>query len=110
MLGICYSLTLQSGFMKDCLTGFVTIIRGCALITERTISRGSSSTAFCLDPTSHVQSMLQELRDVPFLRPAFLQEGVQSRKAFGDTLTKNSHRRFHHALLQTLTGIQRSAV
>ncbi|PGH01246.1 hypothetical protein AJ79_07978 [Helicocarpus griseus UAMH5409] len=110
MLGICYSLTLQSGYMKDCLNDFVTMIRGCALITEQIMMRDVPSSVFCLNPENHVQTMLQALQNAPSLDSELLDEGVRSIRAFGYLLKQGSQRRFHHALLQTLLDLQISGL
>jgi hypothetical protein len=110
MLAICYALTLQSGYMADGHADFITMIRGCALVTQQIFANSSSSTAFRLDQTEHLQDMLGKLQTVIGPDPLLLQEGITHLEMFDRLLEADSHRSFHRSLLQTLLDLQRSGV
>jgi hypothetical protein len=110
MLAICYALTLQSGYMADGHADFITMIRGCALVTQQIFANSSSSTAFRLDHSEHLQDMFGKLQSVIGPDPLLLQEGITHLEIFDRLLETDSHRSFHSALLQTLSDLRRSSM
>ena len=109
MLAICYAMTFQSAYMADGMTDFVTMIRGCHLVSKLIAGRGLSSSTFSLDPTNHCQGMLRRLQEAPSLDPKELQEGIESLELVHPLLEQGVHELFYHILLQTFKSLQRSA-
>jgi hypothetical protein len=58
MLATAYALTFQATYMQDGLTDFMTMVRGCALLTHRIVDSGHGDqidSTFNLDPLAHIE-------------------------------------------------------
>jgi hypothetical protein len=58
MLATAYALTFQATYMHDGLIDFMTMVRGCALLTHRIVDCGHGeqiNSTFNLDPMAHVK-------------------------------------------------------
>ncbi|KAK2745656.1 hypothetical protein FQN57_003552 [Myotisia sp. PD_48] len=112
MLAICYALTLQSACMTDALEDFVTMIRGCALVTKRILMRGywKPSIPFQFGWEEHFDAMAELLQHEPNLEPELLREGIESLERLGQLLTDETHIKTYKALARVLVGLQRSGL
>ena len=62
MLATAYALTFQATYMADGLVDFVTMVRGCALITRQIGAMGRGSR-FGLEPMAHIDVLEDTLKD-----------------------------------------------
>ncbi|OJD14758.1 hypothetical protein AJ78_04932 [Emergomyces pasteurianus Ep9510] len=77
LLAICYSLLFQSAEMADGLIDFISMMRGCALITGQILHTGSSSV-FCLNPENFLQYITRQLPKISSLEPLSMELGIAS--------------------------------
>ncbi|EXJ87686.1 hypothetical protein A1O1_04610 [Capronia coronata CBS 617.96] len=117
MLAACYALTFQALYMGDGLADFVTMVRGCALTTEK-IRHDNSPTAFNLQPDYHLECMAPRLQQLPSVDPRLLEDAGRAldeiRPYMSDTdddNDRNDHDTeldFHDALVDAVAGLQAS--
>lgn len=77
MLAAAYALTFQATFMADGLVDFVTMVRGCALITRQIGAMGRGSR-FGLEPMAHVDVLEDTLRDARMVEAWWVDEGLRA--------------------------------
>ena len=108
MLATCYALTFQAYYMGDGLLDFVTMVRGCALVTEKIKSEGST-TAFNLDREMHLRLMNPQLDQLPILDPVVLDGAITSLVEVQQLMENHVDQCFHKAMLNVIVSLQRSS-
>ncbi|KAH0848333.1 C6 transcription factor [Fonsecaea pedrosoi] len=107
MLASCYALTFQASYMSDGLSDFITMVRGCALTTEK-IKQEHSPTAFNLQPDWHFKYMAPRLQNLPAVDPLLLQDAYTALEGVRPFLTGGTEIDFHEALVDVITSLQAS--
>ncbi|KIW23462.1 uncharacterized protein PV07_11656 [Cladophialophora immunda] len=107
MLASCYALTFQASYMSDGLSDFITMVRGCALTTEK-IKEEHSPTAFNLQPDWHFKYMAPRLQNLPPVDPRLLQDAYTALESIRPFLTGGTEIDFHAALVDVITSLQAS--
>ena len=107
MLATTYALTFQASYMGDGLIDFITMVRGCALVTEK-IRKEGIETAFRLESGSLGGDMEARLREIMRVDQAVLEAGVVSLQSLTPFLHNITHHVFHTALFNALLALQAS--
>lgn len=108
LLAACYALTFQAFYMGDGMVDFITLVRGCALITEQ-INKDQSQTAFNLEKDNHFRLMAPRLDFLPTLDPTLITPAILSVEALRPLLRTLMDHHFHSALLSVLFALQESS-
>lgn len=108
MVATCYALTFQSTYMSDGLLDFITMVRGCALITTK-IREDNSPTAFNLQPDWHFKLMEPKLKDLPVVHQDLLDNGHRALEEVRPLLITRTDHQFHGALTKVIQGLSRSS-
>lgn len=108
MLAACYALTFQASYMGDGMADFITMVRGCALVTQQ-IKKDHSQTAFNLEDDIHVRLMTSRLENMPQLDSALLTPAIHSTEALRPLLRNTMDHHFHTSLLSVLFALQDSS-
>ncbi|RMZ77321.1 hypothetical protein DV737_g4441, partial [Chaetothyriales sp. CBS 132003] len=77
MLAAVYALTFQSVYMDDGLVDFMTMVRGCMLITER-VESSNTSSSFCLEPNAHIRTLEPDISQLAGLDKRILHTGLDA--------------------------------
>ena len=107
MLAACYALTFQASYMEDGLQDFITMVRGCALVTGR-IHEDQADTVFDLSPNLHFEALEPGLSQMPSLDVDFLDSGIIALEGLKHLVVAEGEERFHSALMETLLGSRES--
>ncbi|KIW37627.1 uncharacterized protein PV06_10268 [Exophiala oligosperma] len=108
MLASCYALTFQASYMGDGLTDFITMVRGCALTTDK-IQRELSPTAFNLQPDWHLKFMAPRLEHLPTVDPTLLEDAYLALEEISPLLSDDTHYNFHAGLVDVVSALQTSS-
>ena len=108
MLASCYALTFQASYMGDGLADFITMVRGCALTTEK-IQQDNSPTAFNLQPNWHYKFMEPKLDNLPSVDPILLEEGYSSLERIREYVSSDMEIDFHAVLIEVVASLQLSS-
>jgi len=107
MVATCYALTFQSTYMGDGLLDFITMVRGCALITGN-ILKDRSPTAFNLQPNWHHMFMEPRLKGLPIVHQPLLDDAILALEEVKPLLVTETDQQFHYALMKVVHGLSRS--
>ena len=107
MLAACYALTFQASYMEDGLQDFITMVRGCAIVTGK-ISEESSGTTFDLSPTLHLDTLEPGLSQMELLDADFLDSGVIALEALESMVIGDSESRFYKTMVDVLYALRKS--
>ena len=107
MLAACYALTFQAAHMGDGMIDFITMVRGCALVTEKLKQEGSI-TAFNIDHDAHLRVMSPRLDALPDVDRDIVAAGVSGLTQMQHLLDTYTESHFHSALLNVLLSLQQS--
>lgn len=108
MVATCYALTFQSTYMSDGLFDFITMVRGCALITSK-IREDKSPTAFNLQPDWHFKLMEPKLKELPIVHQPLLDNGIIALEEVRPLLVTMTDHQFHGALTKVVHGLSKSS-
>ncbi|KAL2223148.1 hypothetical protein M432DRAFT_587108 [Thermoascus aurantiacus ATCC 26904] len=110
MLATCYVLTFQARYMTDGLVDFATMIRGCALVTERLPDKHyANSSAFVMDEEQYILNTAAGLPEGPSLDTTLLDKSIQTLEMVSPLLENDAHRRFYGAIMDTYTALKSSS-
>lgn len=104
MLAAVYSLTFQASYMDDGITDFITMVRGCALVTDKIIE-GKAQTSFNLQPDLHVSTLEPGLSRLPPMDVNMLHAGIDSLDQTLSLMKNEVDFQFHSALGNTLRAL-----
>ena len=108
MLAACYALTFQASHMGDGMVDFITMVRGCALVTEKVKQEGST-TAFNIERDAHLRIMNPRLDDLPEVDRDIVAGGINCLTQVQHLFeTSSIEQQFHSALLNVLLSLQQS--
>jgi hypothetical protein len=107
MLAACYALTFQASHMGDGMIDFITMVRGCALVTEKVKQEGST-TAFNIERDAHLCIMGPSLGDLPEVDCDIVAGGISCLTQIQHLLDTYTEHHFHSALLNVLLSLQQS--
>lgn len=107
MLASCYALTFQSSCMGDGLMDFITMVRGCALVTDK-IRQERSETAFLLRPDNYLRLMEPRLTNLPAVDSSIVEAAVSELEAIESFPRTPPDREFYTALLNVVLGLRHS--
>ena len=105
ILAACYALAFQSTCMGDGHADFLTLIRGCGLVTKRILS-DNIDTAFLL--TENVRFLEAHLHDLPVLCGKLIEDGFPSLDNIRPLLQCGTEVQFHRDLWNVLASLERS--
>jgi Fungal Zn(2)-Cys(6) binuclear cluster domain/Fungal specific transcription factor domain len=108
MVATCYSLTFQSTYLSDGLFDFITMVRGCALVTGKIREEGSP-TAFNLQPDWQFKLMEPRLNTLPVVHQPLLDSGIVALEEVRPLLVTRTDHQFHSALVKVIHGLSRSS-
>jgi Fungal specific transcription factor domain len=108
LLASCYALTFQASHMRDGMFDFITMMRGCALVTMK-IKQERSATAFNIGPDIHLRLMSARLDDLPSVHPAVLITAADALVEFQHLMKSSLDIQFHHALSNVVVALQMSS-
>jgi hypothetical protein len=108
MLAACYALTFQASHMGDGMIDFITMVRGCALVTEKVKQEGLT-TAFNIERDAHLRIMSPRLDELPEVDGDILAGGITSLTQMQHLLDAYTEHQFHSALLNVLLSLQQSS-
>lgn len=107
MLATAYSLTFQASYMEDGLVDFITMVRGCALITEQ-IRTSRAATSFSLKHDAHLAHLEPDVSNPPLIDADILNAGLLSLAKVSSILNNRTDLEFFFALKRTLQACQES--
>ena len=111
LLGACYALSFQSTYMRDKnMPGeYITMLRGCGLITTRVKAR-KSKTHFALSPEDHFNFMMPRLKNLPIIDTELIEGAHISLKLLESKIGDGINRSFHKCLLDIVEGLRLSSL
>lgn len=77
LLAACYALTFQSSYMKDGMSEFLTMVRGCGLVSLQ-LRHENVDVSFSIDPNRHMEIMKSRLENLPSVDADLYQGAVAS--------------------------------
>src|SRR5271163_494698 len=107
MLAACYALTFQASHMGDGMIDFITMVRGCALVTEKVKQEGST-IAFNIERDAHLRIMSPRLDDLPDVDGDIVASGISCLTQVQHLLETSIEQQFHSAILNVLLSLQQS--
>lgn len=107
MLAACYALTFQASHMGDGMIDFITMVRGCALVTEKVKQEGLT-TAFNIERDSHLDMIGPRLQDLPDVESDIVASGLSALAELQYLLESYTEHQFHAALVNVLLSLQQS--
>ena len=107
MLAACYALTFQASHMGDGMIDFITMVRGCALVTEKVRQEGST-TAFNIERDVHLRIMSPRLDNLPEVEPDIVASGINCLTGMQHLLDTYTEHQFHSTLMNVFLSLQQS--
>src|ERR1700733_8397914 len=107
MLAACYALTFQASHMGDGMIDFITMIRGCALVTEKVKQEGSM-TAFNIERDQNLRIMSPRLDELHEVDLEIVVVCINYFCQIQPLLNTYSEHQFHSALFNVLFSLQQS--
>jgi hypothetical protein len=107
LLATIYSLTFQSAFMKDSLAEFLTMVRGCVILSGQLQSQ-SSIAFFVTDWDAHLRYMEPRLVNLDPIDPVLAEEAAVSLEALNFVLEDDLNNFYYHELTNVVEGIKAS--
>jgi hypothetical protein len=107
-LASCYALTFQASYMGDGLSDFITMVRGCALTTDK-IRQDHSPTAFNIRPDCHWKYMAPRLQNLPPVDPVWLEDAYDALENIAPYVSGDTVIDFHAALVDVVISLQASS-
>ncbi|RMZ86312.1 hypothetical protein DV736_g6463, partial [Chaetothyriales sp. CBS 134916] len=101
MLATVYALTFQSVYMEDGLVDFMTMVRGCLLITKH-IESTNIASSFNLEPHAHIRCLEPGISELPGIDKHVLRTGVDALGRLTPILKTGADLDFFFAIKQTL--------
>jgi hypothetical protein len=80
LLAACYALTFQSSYLKDGISEFLIMVRGCALVSLQ-LQHENLDVSFSITPNDHFEFMEQRLEDLPSVDADLYEGSAASLKA-----------------------------
>ncbi|KAI9734008.1 MAG: hypothetical protein M1834_002665 [Cirrosporium novae-zelandiae] len=108
MLATCYALTFQSSYLGDALTDFLTLIRGCGLVS-RLIAVNHLDTAFTIDRQAHKNYMKPREGKFPKFNPDLADAALNSVIQFKSLLGHPVEYSFYTGLLAVVSTLKYSS-
>lgn len=106
LLGACYALTFQSSYMKDGMTEFLTMVRGCGLVSLQ-LRNEKVDVSFQINPTRHVEIMQSRLDNLPAVDTDLHTGAVASFNAIAPLCTGlDAHAAFHRVLQDCVETVE----
>ncbi|KAF7511716.1 hypothetical protein GJ744_003879 [Endocarpon pusillum] len=107
LLAACYALTFQASYMTDGMTDFMTMVRGCALVTHQ-IQQQETRTAFNLEQDMHFRIMLPRLEHLRNISPTLITPAMVAVDALRPLLRTSMDHHFYASLSSVLSALQQS--
>lgn len=108
LLAACYALAFQAFYMGDGMADFITMVRGCALVTEQ-IKSEKSTTAFNVEKDMHILLMNSRLDKLPRPDLSLVTPAITSVEALRPLLRTSMDQDFHSSLLSGFLALQESS-
>jgi hypothetical protein len=108
LLAACYALTFQASYMSDGMADFITLVRGCALITHQIHTQSPpQATAFDLGSDTHFRVMEPRLDHLPTIDASLIKPAIVSVEALTPLLATctQQERQFQISLLAVLGSL-----
>lgn len=77
LIAACYALTFQSSYMKDGMSEFLTMVRGCGLVSWQLLC-DQVDISFSISSSRHLEYMESRLDDLPAVDADMYQDAVSS--------------------------------
>ncbi len=98
LLAACYALTFQSSYMKDAMSEFLTMVRGCGLVSSQ-LRQDNVQVTFTIDPNNHLKFMESRLDNLPSVDADLLEGAMESFEALAPLcMNVEPHMLFYKAL------------
>jgi len=107
LLASCYALTFQASHMRDGMFDFVTMLRGCALVTMK-IKQERSVTAFNIGHDIHLRLMSSKLDDMPSVHPVVVNSAADALVELQHLMKSCLDVQFHNALSKVVLALRES--
>jgi hypothetical protein len=105
LLGACYALTFQTANMKDGMSEFLTMVRGCGLVIFQLLC-DKVDISFSISSNSHYEAMQSRLDNLPAVDADLYQGAVSSVMALSPLCRDvECLASFHRALLDCFETI-----
>lgn len=100
-LAACLALTFQSSYMEDGFNDFLTMVRGCALVTQDHSLETPESVFNCFSGENHGRTMQEKLREMPIneIDPMVLDAAVDSLDALKPLCEGNARMKEYRQIL-----------
>lgn len=108
MLAACYALTFQASYMSDGMVDFITMVRGCALVSHQVMQEGSP-TAFDIKGDVQLRMMNPRLDQLPTLDHDIVVAGSDALTQMQHLPATSMERQFHAALSNVMLALQQSS-
>lgn len=106
LLAAVYALTFQSSYLSDGLREFLTLIRGCALVSYQMIAN-DVPISFSISLEEHHEYMSSRLHDLPTIDGEFVRGAQQSLAAISPLLMQNEYNlTAHKALVECINAAE----
>jgi hypothetical protein len=109
LLGACYLLAFQASYMKDGLSEFFTMVRGCSLLSNQ-LRAEKLPMAFFLTEKDHFQFMEDRLLNLPAISPELVEGAQASLVAVQPLCAMPSQTDFYQLLHECVEAIKLSSL
>jgi hypothetical protein len=103
LLAACYALTFQSSYMSDGINEFLTLVRGCGLVSFQLLI-DKVDLSFTISPTKHIEYMESRLDNLPTVDADLYDGAVVSLHALGLLCQDDTAHLSFHQVLQDCVG------
>lgn len=90
LLAAVYAITFQSSYLSDGLRDFLTMIRGCALVSIQ-LAQEDIPISFSITLEEHHEFMKSRLHDLPNIAEEFVKGAQESLAALSPLITEEDH-------------------
>ncbi len=104
MLAACYALTFESSYAGIGITDFITMVRGCALVTGQ-IQDSASESSFDLEQDAHFKFMETRVSNLPIIQGPLVSAALLSFEQIEPLLSDPVDRKFYSLLLAVLVPL-----
>jgi hypothetical protein len=109
LLASCYALTYQSTYMRDGLSEFFQMVRGCSLLSDQ-FKAENIPMAFFLEDKNHFQYMEDKLLDLPVISKELVDGAERSLVVLPPLFSQPSHVYFYQLLMAVIERLKLSSL
>jgi hypothetical protein len=105
LLAACYSLTFQSSFMDDGFAEFLTMVRGCVIISQQ-MNHPRFTYFFAIHPESHREYMEPRLQNLETLDQSLTDGAAESLENLRFLSEDATNSLFYNTLVRIVNGLR----